>query len=375
MLKRSVKISFLTYIVSLFIISEHETLYIFSNFLFLMFLIFAALDIFNKKKIKINNIMLVYFFVCTYAAVSCLWAPIFSDAITRTMTVLQLSVMLLVTYNSFSRQECISFLVRCIWIGGLCLCIAFLSQYSFGEVIESYTTKFRLGEKIAPLNAVGRNIAIFNVVNIYYIVIHKQIRYVAPLLLGIVIMSATQSRTSILLCFMGGLVIVAFKICESRLARFATVLIGAVLILITVRSDVVHAMFWRVYKMFIFLADTSNMDVDYSAFVRLNFIKKGLSFISEKPLIGYGIASSYHLLEGDYFHNNYIQIWVELGIIGMLSYYGPMLYIILKALRRPKEEGNIIGVLFVAMILAGDFVNTTYYHKFTYILLSIAMLA
>lgn len=373
MLKSSVKISFLVYIISLFTISDHEILYVYSNLCFLVFLIFSALNILNKKRIVVNSIILTYLFFCVYMVVSCLWAPVLSDAFTRSITTLQLMIMLFMIYNSFSQVECTEFLVRCLWIGGLILCIFFLYKYSMGEIVESYTIKFRLGEKIAPLNAVGRNLGIFVVINFYYIIVQKKMLYFFTCVLGILILSTTQSRTSLLLCFAGGLVIVAIKVRESRLARFTVILMGVAIFCLIVKSDTVRAMFWRVYKMFIFLTDTSNMDVDYSAFIRLNLIRKGIAFIVNNPLLGYGVASGYYLLEGDYFHNNYVQVWVEMGIVGMLCYYVPMIYIILKALQRPKENGNILAVVLLVMTLTGDFVNSTYYHKITYVMLGVAM--
>lgn len=373
MLQSSVKISFLIYIISLLTISEHETFYVLSNLCLLFFIMFSVLDLFYKKRIIVNNIIMVYTFLCVWMAVSCIWTPVLSDALIRTKTVLQLLIMLFVIYNSFAHEECTEFFVRCLWLGGLSLCILFLCKYSLEEIVESYTIKFRLGEKIAPLNAVGRNLAIFVVINFYYLITQKKKLYILTCILGILIMSTTQSRTSLLLCFAGGLVTAAFKVRESRLARFGAVLVCAAIFLLILRSDTVRTMFWRVYKMFIFLADTSNMNIDYSAFVRLNFIKQGITFILNHPLFGYGVASGYYLLEGDYFHNNYIQLWVETGIVGMLCYYAPIIYIIFKALKRPQEKGNIFAVVLLVMTLAGDFVNATYYHKITYVFLGMAM--
>lgn len=373
MLKNSVKISFLVYIISLFTISEHETLYVISNLCFMLFIMCSVLDCINKKRIIVNNIILVYMFFSAYVVISCFWAPILSDAVTRTLTVLQLLIMLFVIYNSFAQEECIDFLVRCLWVGGLSLCILFLFKYSMTEIVESYTIKLRLGEEIAPLNAVGRNLGIFVVINLYYMLIQGKRRYILPCILGILIMSTTQSRTSLLLCFAGGLVIAAFKVRESKLARLAVILMGIALLFLIVKSDTVRAMFWRVYKMFIFLTDTSNKDIDYSAFIRLGLIKKGLGFIVNNPLFGYGVASGYSLLNRDYFHNNYIQVWVEMGLVGILCYYLPILYIIYKALRQSHKKQNRVTVILLTMLLAGDFVNATYYHKITYVLLGIAL--
>lgn len=373
MLRNSIKFLFLVYIISLFTISEHETLYIYSNLCFFIFLVFSVINMLYKGKIIVNNAMLTLILFDIYLIASCFWVPNLSDALTRVATVIQLLIMLFMIYNSFSKEELIDFLVRCLWFGGLSLCILFLSKYSMIEIIESYATKFRLGEKIAPLNAVGRNLAIFVVINVYYVLIQEKYGYVIPCVLGIFIMSTTQSRTALLISFAGVATIAAFKIRESKLFRVAGISIMILAVIFISRSSIIHAMFWRVYKMFLFLIDTSNMDIDYSAYVRFGLLKKGIDFILKNPLWGYGVASGYYLLDGTYFHNNYIQLGVEMGIIGLILYYMPMLYVVYKALKRPKDKGNIFAVALLTMILVGDFVNSTYYHKMTYVMLGIAM--
>lgn len=376
MLKKGVKITFLLYVISLFTIAEDGALYIFSNMLFLFFAVFASAYVLNRGSILVNGVLLGFMGFEVYAIFSVLWAPNLSDSVVRVMTVLQLLVMLFLIYNVFSEKECNGFLVNCLWIAGLCLCFYFLTQYSVAEMLESYSMRERLGEKIAPLNAISRNLSIFIVVNMYKIFVEKKKVYILPCLLGILILSTTQSRTGILLCAAGILVLI-FSLFKDK-KKFFLLLFGVGLLgtAVLAQSSYLQEIFWRVGKMLKFLADTSNSQIDYSAYVRLGLIKDGIHMFLDRPVMGWGIASGYALLGGGYgmyFHNNYIQLLVESGIMGVLLYYGPVVFVLYRICKAHGKDYDILAAALLVMLLVGDFMNSTYYHKITYVLFAIIL--
>ena len=160
MLKKAIKLFFLLYVVSVFTIAEHEKYYVFSNILFLFFAGFSMIYILNRGQILANGVLLCFAMFEIYITCSMTWTVDVSNSIIRISTVFQLLVLLLLIYNVFAENNCKEYLYNCLWIAGGCLCVYFLTQYSVAEILESYNMRCRLGERIAPLNAISRNLAI-----------------------------------------------------------------------------------------------------------------------------------------------------------------------------------------------------------------------
>ena len=119
----------------------------------------------------------------------------------------------------------------------------------------------------------------------------------------------------------------------------------------------------------------NNTFISLSTAIRLDLFFKGISLFSVSPVLGHGIGSSSSLLfSKSYFHNNYIQLLVEVGVLGFIFYYSWLLYIIrqLWILKADKLASLLFSIMFV--LLLSDITNTTYYHKVNYIWYSICML-
>ncbi|MBN2564226.1 MAG: O-antigen ligase family protein [Candidatus Eisenbacteria bacterium] len=72
---------------------------------------------------------------------------------------------------------------------------------------------------------------------------------------------------------------------------------------------------------------------------RARFIRKGADLIAESPLFGRGLES-FRWLSGEmkYAHNNYIEIGVSLGIVGLVLYYAFPLAVLVSAIRSPGRD-------------------------------------
>lgn len=66
----------------------------------------------------------------------------------------------------------------------------------------------------------------------------------------------------------------------------------------------------------------------FSTVMRLNYWKDTLRIIKAKPLTGVGIGN-FNLMQSRYAHNSYLQIWAEIGIMGIIS----MLWLIAVVLK------------------------------------------
>jgi O-antigen ligase len=96
-------------------------------------------------------------------------------------------------------------------------------------------------------------------------------------------------------------------------------------------------------------------DTDESVMIRSNMIKFGVEAIKEKPFVGYGLGA-YNFISGynSYAHNNYIEIGVSLGLIGLLIYYSMHVCIFLIGLKRvfiKKTDNNYYFFSFTMIII------------------------
>ena len=96
--------------------------------------------------------------------------------------------------------------------------------------------------------------------------------------------------------------------------------------------------------------------VDGSINSRHKLIEFGIKWFKEKPLLGHGMYT-FMALSGNYFayswyaHNNYIEILVGTGIIGIIFYYWYYLFILLKCFFRKLSNSKIIIPLMIVIII------------------------
>lgn len=111
---------------------------------------------------------------------------------------------------------------------------------------------------------------------------------------------------------------------------------------------------------------------------RMNLILYGLQWIKEKPILGYGMANFIRLYgniysKALYAHNNYIEIGVGLGLVGLVVYYSLYIFIIrnsLKNIRRSSHSKLAFTLIMLCSIL--DFGLVSYLETDFQIIIGIA---
>jgi O-antigen ligase len=83
---------------------------------------------------------------------------------------------------------------------------------------------------------------------------------------------------------------------------------------------------------------------------RARFIRKGAALIAESPLFGRGLES-FRWLSGElkYAHNNYIEIGVSLGLIGVVLYYAFPIAVLLSAIFARGREQRVRRFIIIAI--------------------------
>lgn len=122
-------------------------------------------------------------------------------------------------------------------------------------------------------------------------------------------------------------------------------------------------------------------NVDTSASARDLFIENGIKWFLEQPVIGYGL-NNYRVLNRvftghfTYSHNNFIEIAVNLGIVGLVWYYSVYVYLCVRLLKESKN--NRVNVfLFSALVasIISHYGTVAYYDFYQNLLLLLCFLA
>jgi O-antigen ligase len=93
-----------------------------------------------------------------------------------------------------------------------------------------------------------------------------------------------------------------------------------------------------------------SVGVNESFVERARFIRKGAALMAESPLFGQGLESFRWLSgEGKYAHNNFIELGVSLGLIGVILYYAFPLVILVSALRDRGRDPNVRRFLIIVI--------------------------
>lgn len=83
-----------------------------------------------------------------------------------------------------------------------------------------------------------------------------------------------------------------------------------------------------------------------------------LTKFMDRPILGHGVGSFGYMSEFSYTHNAYLEMIFTLGIVGMLLFYGPLVYMFLysfssRVVATDKDMAVALRCLIVYFILAG----------------------
>lgn len=120
-----------------------------------------------------------------------------------------------------------------------------------------------------------------------------------------------------------------------------------------------------------FVQSQTTATIDFSTAERARFVEEGLALMAESPLLGHGI-DAFRVLsgEGTYAHNNYIDLGVGVGLIGVLLFYAFPITLLYRLVRLyclrgagDTPRGAAFGVSALLLILILDLGAVTYMAK------------
>ena len=212
----------------------------------------------------------------------------------------------------------------------------------------------------------------FAMYNIFNKRVNKSIYYVVMLVLIIMILlSGTRKLIVALLLF-----VVIYQIFNKKrnndkviMGTIVLVVLIPIMYYLMINVSLLYNLYGNRIESFVQSVLYEDDKQDASASQRNRMKEKALLYYQEEPIWGIGTNGFKFRFEYEtgifkYSHNNYTEILCDLGIVGFIMYYGGIVIILLKLIRKNRKEFSAMNILFISSIitlLVLDIWNVCYY--------------
>jgi len=372
------------YIFSLYIFTFLPNLNQVSNLIAGVFILLVCIKILLQKKkiifINSNKFLLFYFLFIIICIISYFYSlePIVSAIKIKTLSLYFIFIIALVNYvDDYDKlTKLTKYFIYSGSIASSYILFNFLLNYSF-----SYF--HRLGRLLGPINAMGIIIGIATIFSFYFLVFEKKYFYILPIIVTTIVILLTGSRTALAFVVLNVLLLIYFKNRRSFKGKLKTIILILLLFLLFYYLIFNVPIFYmvigrRIENITAVFSGEGTKDVSIS--IRNSMIKFGIEKFIEKPILGYGIDNYMVLLEDEvsirgYAHNNYIELLVDVGIVGTVIYYLMYVFSLFKLIKLKIEPYKNFKYLFISLFLSILIIGYSfvyYYNKHFYILLAMA---
>lgn len=347
-----------------------------------LFVIPCCVYIVNSQKLYYDTFVKWMLCFAAFAGLSFFWAISIPNAVYRYQTLVLnfICIYCLLLYIK-NRADRVNIILKTLLFAPIILGTRVVLSYGLLAFADT-----RGVDGIMSPNAIGMRAGIAVTLGAYFFFTENKHRalYLLCLALNASIVLMSASRKAILFMLIPLLLYYIFtqknigKVLRNAL--FAAVLAGVTYYAIMNIPFVYDMLGYRIETMIYGIM--GNGKTDGSTSLRLAMIQWGLEWFKSKPWIGYGLNNYMTLLgtmgtsfgtAGVYAHNNYIELLVDLGLIGTVIYYFIYLNMLVKAARFIKSIASVqlIMVSILASIMVCEYGMVTYCEIYVQILLAL----
>jgi putative inorganic carbon (HCO3(-)) transporter len=249
-------------------------------------------------------------------------------------------------------------IILCMIISGLLISLLAIYQYFLGfQHLSHYVDRHNISDPFI-LDYISQKRAFFpfvtpNVLGGYLAMIilltlsqRNKISLIIPMLFALLL---TKSISALLSIFVA---LVIYFYLQRKLEKRKLILLFGLLIII----GIVFAI--RT------ITQQQHLQPVFSAVMRLNYWEGAIRIIKMFPVTGVGIGN-FDLTYSRYAHNSYLQIWAEMGILGLISFFWLIIIVLKSAFNNIKDSTyrNQIVCLISAcyVFLAQNFIDFTFF--------------
>lgn len=312
---------------------------------FVMMSVVIFLNIKNREPLYCKAIAFpVVFFA--WETLSLIWSVDKSYSLFKWTTQAQIFLLFLFVYYYMRTKGSLKTFLTATYISGYALLFYTIYRYGLSYVLDAMSKSVRLGGLINNENIYGLVFASAILVAFYWITQKKSKLHIISIVLFTFFALSSGSKKAVVMIVAGimGISILAYGF--RRLWKVFLVL--AILfagIMIVVNTGLFPSIVDRFESFFSGNLNSGDRN-------REMFRQAGLELILKRPSLGYGL-SSYAKVSGFgvYSHDNFIEIGVGNGVIGLILYYLPWVYSAVFMMRGFFEKKSDCLILFILIML------------------------
>lgn len=345
----------------------------------------CLVHIIAKKKVYIDKYILWMMVFTFFCGLSINWAISKENAKTMLSTLILNNICIFLIINLvYEDKSRIKLIINSIIFSSIALGLRIAIEY--GPFVFASGGRGG-GNGMMSANTIGMVASIASVLCVYCFKNQEKYRilYMIALIMNLIIMILSGSRKAILF-FLIPIIIYYILNSKNILATIRKIIISVV-ICISAFMMLMKIPFlydnvgYRVETMINgFLGEGES---DASTNMRLAMVEWGMEWFKDRPYFGYGINNYKTLLgtkntsygaEGVYAHNNYVELLVDVGIIGTLIYYYIYIVILKNGIKKWKNI-NTLQILMIGIMVAciiNEYGNVSYIGKFNQLILMLS---
>lgn len=380
---RVANVLLMLYATSIYIWSDDEDMVVYSMLLCLasmgcmLYVIVTRRDFYVPKP---------FFFLIAFnvlCIISMLWAVRLDKAMTMAVRTLPLlTVFALILYNYIDEIKDPRVLIGSIYIAGIALALyTIYMQGGLGGYMSQLGSGERVGENVNNVNTIGLGTGVSAIIAFYYVVSKRRPVHLLALLLCGFVALGTGSNKAVVVMVLGCLLILIFDaISSGNILSLVKLALGVAAVIAMFALLLQLPMFETLNHRFTGMlnAYAGSGRMDHSAYIRNLLVKAGFEQFVQTPALGIGINNgsvvAMKAVGHDYYlHNNYVELLVDVGVVGTVLFYALPLVALIACLKKIKR-GNAEAVLVVAIMLVWLIIQwgyVAYYAKPTYLYLAL----
>ena len=311
-----------------------------------------------------------------YVAMTALWAQSSSNAVQKATTIVEILLCMTVLYWHYSHKDSTEKLLKAVMWGSYVIVLYTLMQYGLDGIMEAVENEERFSVEFANINAVSMVSSVAVVINIHFW--RRKIQRVSAVfaLPALLVVGASGSRKALVLLLLGFVLVYLFDLrSKNAVIQVFKVLLFAVIALAVIRLILMLPVFSvaanRLDRMIQGFLGTG--DADSSTKKRMMYVEYGWKIFKQYPIFGVGYNNTYLHMDaligdGNYLHNNFLEVLASGGIVGFIIYYAKYVYLIVMLFRlklhNHKHSPVVMALLLVLLVM--DWGVVSYYSKQTY---------
>lgn len=350
------------------------------DILAMLFIITTTVYLYHNKAIRINKyyILTLAFIVYNITLVSTGGAfdSIHSWKMIITVTLNLVLSVIIYSFFTYSKDEVkiLNVFIYAVFISTLLILIIYRDTLLTGRLAFSWRdssdiTYTLLGMKLmtAGSNAIAYFMFIAFMLSIYmYMYVYKKKRYIIFSIIFIITALLTGSRKGILFFIMGAIfyILSTTKGIKKIISIMLSILLVLIVYYVMIKNETLYDVLGYRMEQLVNVVFGKSFD-DGSISTRLLLIDKAKKYFIENPIFGYGLDSFRVMANGIVSDNNFYEIAVSSGIIGLIIYYLqiPMLFIDYVFTINKTKLHKVVFVIFVLTFINSLIGNVIYYSR------------